>query len=44
MFRASVEVFAHILDSDCLGVVDGDGFGPSEDEVLGDFESQLNGG
>ena len=44
MFGANVEVLAHILNSDYLGVVDGDGFGPSKDEVLGDFESQLNGG
>lgn len=43
MFRADIEVLAHILNSDYLGVINGDGFGSSEDEVLGDFESQLNG-
>jgi hypothetical protein len=41
MFSAAVEVAADVLDGDGAGVVDGDLFGAGEDEILGDFDSQL---
>jgi hypothetical protein len=41
MFRSAVEVPADVLHSDGVGIINGDLFWPSEDEILGDFDSQL---
>ena len=41
MFGPAVEVAADVFDCHCVRVVYGDLFGSSEDEVLGDFDSEL---
>lgn len=41
VFMAAVEVPAHVLNGDGVGIKDGDLFGPSEDEILGNLDSQL---
>ena len=42
VIEAAVEVPAHILNGDGVGVVDGDLLGPSEDQILGNLDSQLD--
>jgi hypothetical protein len=39
---AAVEVAAHVLDGDLVGVVDGDLLGSCEDQVLGDLYTELD--
>jgi hypothetical protein len=44
VFGTAVEIATHLLWSDFAGVEDGDLLGAGQDEVLGDFDSELNGG
>lgn len=39
VLAAAVEVAAHVLHGDGVGVEDGDLLGPGQDEVLGDLDS-----
>lgn len=41
MLVPAVEVPADVLNGDGVGIIDGDLFGPSKDEILGNLDSQL---